>query len=30
MDNICFEVKTCVGNAYPNDMEIQIYWLKKL
>ena len=29
MDNICFEVKKCVGNAYSNDMVIQIYWLSK-
>ena len=29
MDNVCFEFKKCVGNAYSNDMEIQIYGLIK-
>ena len=29
MDNVWFEVKKCVGNAYSNDIEIQIYWLSK-
>ena len=29
MDNVYFEVKKCVGNAFSNDLEIQIYWLSK-
>ena len=29
MDNICFEVKKRVGNAYSKDIAIQIYWLSK-
>ena len=29
MDNICFEIKKCVRNAFSNDLEIQIYWRSK-
>ena len=29
MDKVWFEVKKCVGNAYSNDIEIQIYRLSK-
>ena len=29
MDNKCFKVKKCVGNALSSNLEIQIYWLSK-
>ena len=29
MDNIFFEVKKCIENAFSKDLEIQIYWLSK-
>ena len=29
MDNVFFEVKKCMENAFSRDLEIQIYWLSK-
>ena len=29
MDKVYFEVKKCVGNAFPNDLKIQVYRLSK-
>ena len=29
MENVCFEVKIGVGNAYFSNLEIQIYWQER-